>query len=101
MTFTPLALSEEEKAALRDYAAAHGRTWKASLREDWLSARGADAGILRQLRNSPRFGPRGLIAVRLDDLQPTDAPAPTAGEDITTITEYGLTQPLSRAVRMF
>jgi hypothetical protein len=57
-----LDLTADEHAALRAYAQLHGRTWKASLREAWMTA--SEPGILQQLRNTPRFGPRGLNRYR-------------------------------------
>lgn len=52
--------------ALRDFAKANGRNWKAKLRELWASGKDADEPYLRQARN--RIGPRGL-----EDYQLTDA----------------------------
>ncbi len=44
--------------ALRDFAKANGRNWKAKLRELWASGGDDDQPLLRQARN--RLGPRGL-----------------------------------------
>jgi len=60
-------LTADERAALDRYAAIYGRDWKAELRSAWASA--SEPGILQALRNSPRFGPRGLALYR-----PTNRP---------------------------
>lgn len=60
---TNATLTAEQITAITDYAAKHGRTWKASLREAWMTA--SEPGILQQLRNHSDFGPRWLIAFRL------------------------------------
>jgi hypothetical protein len=57
-------LTQEEIAALEQYAAEHGRTWKAQLRDDWMNAR--TVGTIHALRNSPDFGPDGLRRFRLE-----------------------------------
>lgn len=49
-------VSDDVKGAVAKFAAEHGRTWKAALRELWLQ--GKDEGLLRQARNS--IGPRQL-----------------------------------------
>jgi len=54
-------LLADEVAALKRYAAEHGRTWKASLRSDWMTA--ALTGPLHALRNS--HGPSWLAKVKL------------------------------------
>lgn len=54
-------LRPDQDAALKDYAAAHGRTWKAKLRDDWVNAR--TTGALQELRNS--HGPSWLKSFRL------------------------------------
>lgn len=58
-------LTAKETAALVAYAKIHGRTWKQSLRDAWMTA--SEPGILQQLRNDTGFGPRGLIEFRLPD----------------------------------
>ena len=58
-------LTPDEHRALQAYARIHGRTWKASLRQAWLNA--SEPGILQALRNSSRFGPRGLASYSLID----------------------------------
>lgn len=65
--------SDDELAALRSYAAEHGRKWKEALSLDWYNARPsycADmpnrGSILHGLRNHPGFGPSGLAAFRLN-----------------------------------
>lgn len=49
------------RAALSDYAAQHGRYWKAALRNQWMKAN-ADP-VLHRLRN--RLGPSWLIRSHL------------------------------------
>lgn len=49
----------EQWEALTAYAAAHGRTWKSKLLDDWTNAR--TVGPLQQIRNS--FGPRWLLSI--------------------------------------
>lgn len=66
-TTTLTTLTAEERAALDAYAAMYGRTWKDELRSAWMRA--SEPGILQALRNSPRFGPRGLVMYR-----PTNRP---------------------------
>lgn len=66
-TMTQTTLTTEERAALDAYAAMYGRNWKDALRSAWLRA--SEPGILQALRNSPRFGPRGLVLYR-----PTNRP---------------------------
>lgn len=58
-------LTDEQKNALRRYAAAHGRTWKSRLANDWVS--GKCQGPLQQIRNIK--GPGWLRAVRLSNLE--------------------------------
>lgn len=53
----------EQHAALVAYAKANGRTWKAKLREDWMSARIPEGAALRALRNE--IGPTGLTRLRV------------------------------------
>ena len=53
-TFRPL--TTEENDALNAYIAKHGRTWKAQLREAWMTA--SEQGIMHALRNS--HGPAWL-----------------------------------------
>mgnify|MGYP001615676077 CR=1 FL=1 len=57
-------LTTAQVAALRAYAAEHGRTWKAQLCADWGS--GKCQGELQQVRNIR--GPSWLMSVRLDHL---------------------------------
>jgi hypothetical protein len=64
-TWTGRTLGEptvEQWEAIKTYAARHGRTWKESLRQDWMQAcANVDpeiAGYLQQIRNT--FGPRWL-----------------------------------------
>ena len=57
-------LTLEEVQALADYAQSHGPNWKDSLRTDWQYARAPV--VLLMLRNSERFGPRGLIRFTFD-----------------------------------
>ncbi len=57
-------VTADEIAALRAYAAKHGRTWKATLLGVWAGqAPYDDAGILRRIRNSR--GPSWLVSYRL------------------------------------
>lgn len=61
-------LDTYELAALVTYAARHGRRWKADLRRSWYDGQwwqDDEVGILQTLRNSERFGPRGLVNFRL------------------------------------
>ena len=68
-TWTGRTLGEptvEQWEALKAYAAEHGRTWKAALREDWMDAcqnisDPNQQALLQQLRNT--FGPRWLMLV--------------------------------------
>ena len=57
----PRPLTADELAAVRAYAAKHGRTWKSHLREAWMTA--SERGTMHALRNS--HGPRWLITFRL------------------------------------
>lgn len=57
-------LNQEQRQALNDYAAAHGRTWKQQLRDAWMTA--SEPGILHQLRNVSYFGPRGLNGYKVE-----------------------------------
>jgi hypothetical protein len=54
-------LTPEQLAALRAYAAEHGRTWKSQLNDDWMNGRAS--GPLQQIRN--QFGPSWLLRFRL------------------------------------
>lgn len=54
----------DEFAALLKWANEHGRTWKQALRDEWMGGRDRDGPTLRNLRNNPDFGPRGLVAFR-------------------------------------
>ncbi len=49
-------LTQNQLEALRQYAAEHGRTWKAALNHDWMT--GQTVGELQQVRNT--FGPTWL-----------------------------------------
>jgi len=77
-------LTTEETSALTRYAAAHGRTWKASLQHDWMTA--ALTGPIHALRNS--HGPSWLVAYKL----PAAEPAPKAIRKtmrVGTVKTYG------------
>lgn len=50
--------TEIQVAALKEYAEANGRTWKAKLLEDWYNGRIMTPG-LQQIRNT--FGPSWLL----------------------------------------
>lgn len=53
--------TEAQMAALRKYAAQHGRTWKSQLQTDWMYSRaGAE---LQQVRNT--LGPSWLVRFKL------------------------------------
>lgn len=57
----------EQWEALKAYAAAHGRTWKAALRYEWMDAcQGISdldqQALLQQVRN--QFGPGWLMRVK-------------------------------------
>lgn len=54
-------LTAEELAALKAFAATHGRYWKAVLRDQWMNATAAP--VLHRLRN--RLGPSWLTRFRL------------------------------------
>jgi plasmid stability protein len=54
-------LDADTLSALRTYAAAHGRAWKAALRADWMRAAAPPA--LQALRNT--LGPSGLATIKL------------------------------------
>lgn len=54
-------LADNELVALQEYAAKHGRTWKSSLRRDWMN--GHCAGELHAIRNE--FGPSWLQKFKL------------------------------------
>jgi hypothetical protein len=57
-------LTEQEEAALQDYAVRHGRSWKRILNDVWMGERRDDAGqILRKLRHT--HGPTWLDRYRL------------------------------------
>jgi len=68
-TWTGRTLGEptvEQWEALKAYAAEHGRTWKAQLRNEWMNAcQGIgdldQQALLQQVRNT--FGPRWLMLV--------------------------------------
>jgi len=64
-------LTEQEEAALQDYAARHGRSWKRILNYAWMGEAPHDDGqLLRKLRNT--HGPPWLARYRL----PKRAPEP-------------------------
>lgn len=54
-------LSPEQVADLQAYAAKHGRTWKAKLRDEWMRA--SASPTLHHLRNT--HGPSWLDSFRL------------------------------------
>jgi len=57
-------LTKQEEAALEDYAARHGRSWKRVLNDSWMGEKPHDDGpILRKLRNT--HGPTWLDRYRL------------------------------------
>lgn len=59
-------LTLEQIDALKRFKASYGRTWKSQLNTLWFSGRDerqADAGLLRQVRNS--IGPSGLLKVKI------------------------------------
>jgi hypothetical protein len=73
-------LSAAEREALDDYAAAHGRRWKAALRADWMNAMTGWARLcphgaaeLLRLRTAAHFGPRGLTGYRAAPLPAFEA----------------------------
>lgn len=68
-----VSLSGAEFAALRRYAVVEGRTWKASLRRDWMNGTlqyrfGWDDGA--RLQGLRRFGPRWLEGFSLARANP-------------------------------
>ena len=76
-------LSPAERDALHAYARRHGRTWKSSLRDDWM--RGRAEGPLQRIRN--RLGPRWLAAYRLarvNPARPKKADCSRAGKNLAT-----------------
>ena len=68
-TWTGRTLGEptiEQWNALKTFAASHGRTWKASLRDEWMNACQGISDpdqqrLLQQIRNT--FGPRWLMLI--------------------------------------
>ncbi len=71
MTPSATLLSAEEREALDDFAAAHGRSWRIKLQLNWQRAGSAwtrdrpnGFAVLLRLRNSTKFGPRGLVSYR-------------------------------------
>lgn len=58
-------LTPADHAALRAFAARHGRNWKARLRDQWIAASAAPE--LHRLRNS--HGPAWLATFSLDQVQ--------------------------------
>jgi hypothetical protein len=76
-------LSLAERDALHAYARRHGRTWKSSLRDDWM--RGRAEGPLQRIRN--RLGPRWLAAyrvARVNPARPKKADCSRAGKNLAT-----------------
>jgi hypothetical protein len=76
-------LSPAERDALHAYARRHGRTWKSSLRDDWM--RGRAEGPLQRIRN--RLGPRWLAAyrvTRVNPARPKKADCSRAGKNLAT-----------------
>lgn len=57
-------LTRDERTALREFAKANGRYWKAALRHFWETGAGQITGTLQMLRNASYFGPVGLIRVK-------------------------------------
>lgn len=56
-------LSADALAALRCYAAKHGRAWKSKLRDAWMGLPPHDdGGFLRALRNT--HGPSWLVSFK-------------------------------------
>jgi len=59
-------LTCEQLAALRNYAAVHGRTWKSKLNWAWMTGNygiGDASGPLQQIRNT--FGPTWLTRFKM------------------------------------
>lgn len=59
-------LTAEQLAALRTYAAEHGRYWKSTLHDAWMTGNydgSADSGALQLVRNA--FGPSWLTRFKL------------------------------------
>jgi hypothetical protein len=56
-------LTTEQLDAIKEYAAIYGRTWKQSLRDDWMAAR--CIGAVHALRNS--HGPSWLNSFKLTE----------------------------------
>lgn len=90
----------EQLAALREYAALHGRTWKAQLNADWMRAGSKTFpterwALLQQVRNA--FGPAWLAKFRhpyrvaAPIVEPPAArvrtPKPTTGPDLKPLPE--------------
>lgn len=69
-----LDLTPHERDALARFACQQGRQWKAALRDMWMNGSywgtETNAPMLQFLRNSARFGPAGLVAIRPADLLP-------------------------------
>lgn len=87
-------LTEKQHDAVRAYALTHGRTWKASLRDDWMNAR--TTGILQALRNS--HGPTWLASYSLKQARPSMEPlrfvSVTGGDgDVYEATRMGTDDP--------
>jgi len=62
---TANTLTPEQRAALDDFAAKHGRTWKSKLRTMWMNGQDAmqvNGAYLRQVRN--QFPPSFLDGYR-------------------------------------
>ena len=61
-------LPPEHQAAVKAYAAKHGRKWKAKLADAWAmgtDTQEPDGWALRDIRNSPRWGHYWLANVKL------------------------------------
>ncbi len=63
-------MNEQQLTAIRTFARVNGRTWKAALRDAWMTGNYRDygvdfddAGYLQQLRNT--LGPAWLVRYRL------------------------------------
>lgn len=66
-------LTREQIAALKKARQHFGRTWKCELRVCWHASRYPSAletvsATLQRLRNSPSFGPAGLVRYRADSV---------------------------------
>ncbi len=95
MPYAPL--TQQQHDAITRYANAHGRTWKAALREEWMN--GCNDPDLQMLRNT--HGPSWLVGYRLpttdrrnDRFPQLDADAPDVPEGMRPKlgVEYGCGQ---------